>query len=408
MRTCATWWAAAMAAVLFLLVPSARAQDDIIQEAGPLGLPVPWRVLKEGCALVGFDAEQTATAHTLHQGYRGSVKGAMDAMRKKDKELRKTTEGDNPDWAKYSKEREKASQKYAEEMETLETGLLSDVKALCTPAQEAKFSALEKLRRRDKSRVFTLAPGELIDLRPMLLAAKADPGPHAETITTWENNLDKLLIEREKFMRNAMKAMAGDDGPENMAKFFGDFRSVSVRIGDLNRRAAAEIASSLPDTQRAAFENETRLHTFPRIYGESPVSRAIAAAKATKDITSEQKTQLDEIRTAFAKEADPINVRWAAAADEQFRKIGDDMMSMFQMDEEKSAKEPFFVIRKERRALDEKYREKVIAVLNQDQRDALTKADADRHDGYLPEFLPNFEKDMEDRASEWKGDDEAP
>jgi hypothetical protein len=290
---------------------------------------------------------------------------------------------------------------------------MTDLRAVCSPDQEPKFVKVEQARRRELGRIFTIAPGESLDLSALLDAVKATRTPAVEeAVTQWHDTLDKVLIERDRMIRTVMAEEArneefhADDKAQEEA--FGQFRDLAQRIGDLNRRTATELATLLPPEQAEVFTREVRVRTFPRIYGNGKVERAISTAKARADLTAEQKQKLEEVLAKYTVDVAPVNTRWAAAADEKFRTMGKDFMAAIDFGgANEESKEPFYVIRKERRALDEKYLIKVNELLNDEQQEEVRKVQekAAEHD-FLPEFLPDVGKDFESTVKEWSEETE--
>ncbi len=65
--------------------------------------------------------------------------------------------------------------------------------------------------------------------------------------------------------------------------------------------------------------------------------------------------------------------------------------------------DPFFIARKERRALDDRYQIKISEVLTPEQKDQLPKP-PDRHNHGVPEFFPDFEADFKGQWDQWQGE----
>jgi hypothetical protein len=400
----------AVCLALVVLAPLARAQDDdsLIHEAGPFAIPYTSRDLGALCRAVGFDQEQTGSARTLHQGYRAAYRGASTKARKQMQEV-ETKAREGQDWSEYAKKRGELTIAYVEDIRKLEAGLLDDLKALCTPAQVARFPSAERARRRETGLILALGNGERLDLASMLETLKIDR--HAsptveELLTRWETDVDRLLQEKDKLIHEGMKATMGGamdaDRMEKMKKFTTDLATLCSRVGEANRRAATELQGLLPEGQRDAFAAEVKLRSFPRIYGPSVVTKAIKTAQDMKGLTGDQQAKLKELSESYQREAGPINNRWAAAAEEKQRQLVNNFMEMMQNDGGKDPADPFVAARKERRDLDEKYHAKIESLLTAEQKAQLPKAEP--HRGDIPEFLPDFEAEIKDRWDQWKGE----
>src|SRR4051794_24805824 len=89
--------------LLFLAAaPLARGQDEPVQQAGPLAMPYSSRSLGATCRILGLDAQQTAAARELHQGYRAAFRSATAKARATHDEALKKAQADN-DFATFAK-----------------------------------------------------------------------------------------------------------------------------------------------------------------------------------------------------------------------------------------------------------------------------------------------------------------
>ncbi len=76
-----------------------------------------------------------------------------------------------------------------------------------------------------------------------------------DLVTHWETDVDRLLIEKDKTLREGMKEISGHeggpDGMEKMKKFLTDLTAISNRVGEANRRAATEAQGLIPDPPKS-------------------------------------------------------------------------------------------------------------------------------------------------------------
>src|SRR5262245_16619092 len=307
--------------IVFTLATTARAQDEAINEAGPLAQPFTGRSLAHYIKTANLTPDQTAAARSLHQGYRAAYMAATKKTRTKTEDLAKDMREKN-DWQKFAAERGKLTIEYVDQARALEKSLLEDLRALTTPEQAARVESAERARRRETGLLLSLGHGERLDLISMLEAQKVDPSAPAftELVSRWEQDVDRLLVEKDKVLSAGMRdMMANEGGPDRMdkiGKLMSDIVTICTRVGDANRRAATEAQQLLPLDKQAAFAQDIKLRTYPRIYGPSYINNAITAAKKYNDLTPDQKTKLTDLAAAYQREADPINTRWASAADQ--------------------------------------------------------------------------------------------
>jgi Spy/CpxP family protein refolding chaperone len=400
-----------IAAVLLVLAlaTQARAQDEAINEAGPLAQPFTGRSLAQYIKTAALTPDQAAAARSLHQGYRAAYMAATKKTRSKTEDLAKDMREKN-DWQKFAQERGKLTVEYVDQARALEKTLLEDLRALTTPEQAPRVDAAERARRRETGMLLSLGHGERLDLISMLEAQKTDPASSpalTELVSRWEQDVDRLLIEKDKIVFTGMRDMMGEQGGERMdkiSKLMSDVVAICTRIGDANRRAATEAQQLLPQDKQAPFALDTKLRTYPRIYGPSYINNAITAAKKYNDLTPDQRTKLTDLAAAYQREADPINTRWASAADQKVHDMPANPMEVIMQFERGQAdpSDPFVAARTDRKNLDDRYKAKLKEILTTPQSDQLPK-DESRSRG-IPEFLPDFEADWKSNWEQWKGE----
>jgi hypothetical protein len=359
--------------------------------------------LAAATSTLSFDADQKAAAKTLYEGYRASFK----ELTKKMQDVKHTPRDDGPQrppegWPKKVEE-------YTEQVQLLERRLLDDLRAICTPAQAGKFAAVERAQRRREGFRLALAAGEGIDILEVLGAIKVEPGSVpglGEVLARWETDVDRSMVEKDKYMRANFSKLVGageqaDTAKKNRQDFIGELFRISGQVRDINRRAVREIEPLLPEASRESFQKQVNTRTFPRIYGPSKVDALIDECLRLGDITAEQRAALDQLRQAYAKEAAPINTRFAAGAEEKQSKLATDIESVMMGGED--PKDAYWAAAKERHDLDDRTAEKARAILTKEQVQRLPHPPQSHE---IPEFLPDidgFEKEWEEFSGEESG-----
>jgi hypothetical protein len=390
--------------VLMLVAPAmAQPRARPVDEAGPLGIPFSARDLKLVEEGVGFDADQRGAARALFDGYRASFMDQTRATNAAVEAEDKADGGTHP--------REKAAEvvKYVETVRGLERRLLDDLKELCTPAQAERFPGVERALRRRVGFRLALAAGEGVDLIEILKELKVDAGGVAagapEVVSQWELDVDRLMVEKDQFLRTKfgdMIASDGEDGEKAMKArqgFIADLMRISGRVRDVNRRAARELEPLLPEESRAAFRHAVEVRTFPRIYGPSRATKVMDECLRLGDLSAEQKAGLEGLKASYAREVGPVNARLAAAAVEMQEKMAEDIDALMMGGEE--GKEAFWGVQKEKHALDERTIAKAQGLVSAEQWGRVKQPERD----FLPEFLPDV-SEMERGMTEEFGEDE--
>lgn len=368
------------------------------RDAGPYCLPISSRALGEYCKELAFDPQQTAAARQLLGGYQTAFR---DASAKASREFRAA---DPADAAQRAQARTRAMDAFVAQARTLELGLLDDLRTLCNPDQAERFVEVQRMRRRELGSLFSLASGEDVDLRAILKSLKIGAtGQVGEALARWEIDVDRLESEKEKVYHDAISGLSGiDDGPAKvteMGKHLSAAYAVSAHIRDVNRRAAREIASLLPDEPKAALTREVQLRSFPRVYGRSEVTRQLDAALRLADLAADQRTQLEEARSAYEHEAAPINARLASAMEERQADFAARFLDALALP---PSGDLFAGAEADRKALDERFTAKINKVLTSEQRERMPKAE--EHNDHGPAFLPDIESKVRSGLEEWNAD----
>jgi hypothetical protein len=382
-------------ALLAFLIPClcARAQMGP-QEAGPYGLPLTQSTLLRYCDRLGFDADQRSAARALHEAYRAAFNETAKQAKEKSDGLSGPEEAALVD-------------SYITEIRGLERQLLADVQSLCTSAQAAHFASIERARRRDLGSYLAFGAGDGIDLVSLLESHRiARPGGMEEILARWEEDIDRVEVERDRLVRGAIRDMVGGAHDEQhltrVQSFVTDLMKLSFRNRDITRRTVREMEAHLDPAQITVLQREIRERSFPRIWGKSDVEKAMDHALGLSDLTAEQSQKLDELKDRYLREAGPINTRWAAAAENKQAQMADNFMAIM-MEDEEGSQDAFYTARAERRALDQKTDEQLRASLTEEQRERLPKPEPRTWEP--PEFAPDFDR-LERDWEEWEGDED--
>jgi hypothetical protein len=379
-------------AVLLAAVSTCRAQEGPFNEAGPLGLPLAARHLVSYCTILGFDADQTAAAAELHRGYRAAFREATKRVQTQAKEL--------PPEKNSRQTRMGMAATYVDEIQALERQFLGDLRMLCNEEQAARFASVERARRRDVGARLAFAGGDGIDLVVLIRESKIRPTPEVDNaLLRWEEEIDRIEIERERLTKSIFRTVTsskdGEPPMDDIQSFLRDLHAVSIRSRDATKRAFRELSPSLNEQDRHRLAAEIQKRSFPRIYADSDAERAITSVLGFQDLSAEQRAQVQEIESAYRREAGPINDRWAAATEEKQAELARNLEAARIRDGEKDA---YHEVRAERLALDGATLQKLSKVLTDEQRARVPKPSRRNHGG--PEYLPALGEGTADK--EWE------
>ena len=114
-------------------------------------------------------------------------------------------------------------------------------------------------------------------------------------------------------------------------KMIQEGREQSVKVRDVNRSFAKQIASALPDDQRSKFNEEFKKASFPDVYRATQASTALKAAAAFADLTADQKDAIARLTDTHDHSLATVNDKLATAQEDAEMKFNiADMRARFQ------------------------------------------------------------------------------
>lgn len=312
------------AASLLLVAPSASAQFGRGPGGGMMGgnwdePTISSKEIERYAKIAKLTPDQVDNAKGMLEGFnteyntvRAEMRKAFDSMREEARES-----GDNSIW----RDAGKMMQGFQKKVEKLETQYFDDVKLLLTEEQAAKWPAVERARRREKSVPRGgLLSGEAVDLVKIvttdLKLSEAEIGAVQPLLDEYETDLDRVLAERDKAYEEGMAQGANLFMTQQMDKIeelFGKARDAAAKVKDVNKRYARQVEAGLPEAKHAEFEKEVKKASFPRVYRPTYVSRSFETALGLQDLTSEQKEQITQIKSNYEQQMAPLQDKIAAS-----------------------------------------------------------------------------------------------
>ncbi|MGH7132678.1 MAG: hypothetical protein ACREJO_12100 [Phycisphaerales bacterium] len=276
--------------------------------------------LEEIARILGFSADQVKASKELFEGYQAELRTKAEEAKKKSDAVRAAAR-ENEDHEEYKK-LGPISKALREAREQADKSFEADLKLLATREQAAKWDKVEMYRRRAKlGRGFGGMPGESVDLIRVVQQMKlpsAASAAVAPALDAYERALDSAIVAKNQAQTTARQEMAEALKNRDFAavgKSQEAVREAGAKIRGVNKAAAAELQALLPEASRVAFELAVRKATYPQIYRERYVDKALAAAADFKDLTTEQGRSLGALRREYAQAAEAINRRAEEATD---------------------------------------------------------------------------------------------
>ncbi len=377
---------------------------------GDFSSPITQTSLKHYHKMLSMDEAQREALGALHEGYLTQHQANMKAMQDKMKEVQEKF-NETKDFMVWQKDFPKAMKEIQTKSEQQEKEFYDDFKTLLSEEQAGRFAGVERHRRREKNLKFGFMAGEGVDLVRVSERSGVDvfkAGEFRETLLAYEGEMDKVLVAKEKFAKESAEAMGeGEDMHkmmENATKMMKTVRDQGRQQRSINKDYSGRLQRVLSEGEAAKFVSEYRKAAFPRVYREPATLEAIRAAEKLEDLDTSQKQTIGAIKEQYERELAAANEKWASEVEARDDSMGDDPMAMAQIFMPgQGEKGPLADAKKARKELDERTRERLVAALNEKQREKLPKA-PEKHEtaGGDGPFEMTFEESGEDGEREVK------
>lgn len=363
----------------------AAAQQTVsVRATSPMGGrgagQVTTRSMERYADMLGLDQTQRETAMAILEGYAATCEQARKAQRDAMDELRRSSE-DTGDHGVFMEKMPAIQKKSREATQAAEKSLFADLKSLLTSEQEARWTGVERMRRRETGLRGGLS-GESLDLADVVHTMKL-PAESTQLVAPmledYETTMDSHLKAKEAAQSDAPAFEPGKPmDVEAMQKQMEASRQMGEKIVQLNATTAEKIKGALPEELQQKFAAEVKRRSFPSVYRDSRVSKDLEAALSMSDLDESQRERLREIKASYARDIGPLNDRWADAIRDSEKSGqeggmalgGGGFVSMRMGEEPESLREA----RKARREMDDKARERLKSVLRPEQQERLPKA----------------------------------
>jgi hypothetical protein len=256
--------------------------------------------------------DQKVAAMTLLEGYEEQVRKAQEDARTRRREaMEKFRESQDP--AVWDTVRDSATAD-RDARKKLDTQLLTDLSAVMTAEQAAKWPSAERALKRGQSLRRGLLSAERADIMELVQESELPEQTLKElepVLSQYELDIERQLAERDRLMEAAgmdqmfRMRMSGDN--EGLEKFLAERRDAATKVRDINKRYARQIQDALPEDAKPAFAQRFKEESYPDIYRRTQGHRAIDAAWSMSDLSDEQKLKIDDIRNTFTGAADKAN-----------------------------------------------------------------------------------------------------
>jgi len=387
---------AAVAAALFIsgvclvAAPVATGQVMIsMNRGGPLadglGPPVNERELKRYCEILGLTEDQLQTVRELFDMMSAEFKAAAEERQNRMEDVRAEFE-ESQDMKVFGESMPAIMERFEARRDEIEKAFFGDLRLLLTPEQDARWEKMERTRRRERTIGYGTLSGESVDLVAIMERMPSLQGESGAAISAlleqYEQDLDRVLAERNKLMEEEMAEFAGSPpgpgrlpDPAKLQESAAKVREASEKVRDVNRRYARQIVSLLPGGETGAaaaeFNRAVREASFPTVYRPSYTSRVLESLAGMEGLSAEQREAIASIEEAYRRELEAANERLAQAVEESETDGSRQRISLgggrvISLGEEEAG--PVSEARSAKRELDNSTLDKVLALLSEEQK----------------------------------------
>jgi len=269
--------------------------------------------------LLELTADQRAALKDMHQTFLNEQATAAALMQQAIDDARAEAD-ESGQFEGFMKVVSSSRETYAKAAAEAKARLFEDLRLLLTPDQDQNWSSLERTRRRVENINRGILSSETVDLVQLvddMEFAESVQESLTPVLNAYEVSIDTALADRAA-NQTALKEKLGDQQGGPMMFMQNDdsykaIRDASVRVRDVNVTFARQLADTLPSELREKFTEEFQRRSFPQVYASTYAERVLDTALTFEDLSPDQKTQLEALRTRIEQEMDAANARWADA-----------------------------------------------------------------------------------------------
>lgn len=325
--------------------------------------------------ILDLTPEQHDAVKALHEGYTAEVAKLRERAQKMMEDAREEFR-ETRDPAVWQEIGEKITP-IRDEGRKVEKQFLDDMKSLLTEKQMPLWGRVEKTRKREQTIRRGFISGETVDVIRVVERMNL-PEEQMKTINPtlerYENDLDPVLTKRNELFEAGMSQMRTlmqdvmQGKTEEADKRMSEARDASVRVRDVNRRYAKEIASLLPPESSAKFDEEFKRESFPRIYRQSRYAQTVIdSAMKMEGVDETQRKSIEAIAETYKRDTQTLNKKAEEATE-----ASESTMTVSGMMQRFGGDDPAMnELRRSRTDLENKTVEAVKALLTEDQRKQL-------------------------------------
>ena len=373
---------ACLLGALLGVAPCARAQMMGMSEL--FSSPVSSEDVGVMIETVGASKDQEAAIRDLYQGFQQKQQHASDRLKEILEQVQKEAQQDPGIW----RDMQKKFIEFIGYKDKLAGAFFDDVKLLLSPEQVQKWPVFERRLRRehtltDQQAIVTASRVDLIKVIDDVARDSSDEvrAQLLDLTDRYEVELDRLLVQKKELEREQLEAVSaimekGGNIMDQMGeyeKMFNASRELQLKIRDLNEKYERQVAARIGPELQEKFDKTYNERAMPAVYEKSYAVEAFETALGLESLTTEQTTQINDLQGEYKREVDGIRVKWAAALRDWQAEVK--MTELFGGGQGGGPEAQ--TQRDAKKDLDERYYERIRAILNEDQRASLPDREKD-------------------------------
>lgn len=346
--------------------------------------------------LMDMDELQREIALEMHREYLGKYRDAATTMRDVMRKTEERMEEEDFDWEQMEdimRDTMRVALGFFERAVTLGEQYVEDLGALATSdQQQAGHERVVRTRAREMAVAMSSMNGGLngglIDLvaiartmeSPVLPedGALGDTGAAQQALYEYERELGDqcaAFVDRAlgAFREMAEAFSAGNEDDMLESRLEDEMEAMVEQISAVNERYARRVHNAMPTSMRDDWDLAYKKARWPQVYAPGEFHRTHDAALGLQGLTDDQRGAIEAAMSQYVREAEPANKKWIdaiAEREEANREIGGEW-TQEKWEAYEATREAVQQARTDRSELDDRFVERVLAVLTPEQREAL-------------------------------------
>lgn len=281
-------------------------------------------------SVLGLEGDLKVIASGLLSSYHEQFRAEAEVARGKMDDLREEAAA-TQDFSVFSREMPQIMEAWKKKSDALEQELLTNLQALLTDEQRAKWPTVERERRRHDLLPSSRLSGESVDLIELVArlrdSERADDALKSteidQLLEQYAMEMDSALQMRERFIEPLQKTffqtIAND--PAAGEKIWKDATEKRKAVRDVNRRYLAVLKAAMTEERAATLEAMYMEQAYPAAHAPTKAEKFLALALELQSLTSDQASSLLAFEQSLDARLAPVRRDIVKYTDEQDERL---------------------------------------------------------------------------------------